>query len=115
MAERSTRIRYDRPSDFAKFFANAAIAAVTPLDTITKFPPFGPGKIRMKCLTSGKVIVTLEDGSDFELNMLAGESELIETTVKAFKSVTGGTFEARAYWWYVPQALEFQYKPNLNL
>lgn len=113
MAQQSTKLRTDKPSDFAKFFANAAINAVTPLDTITKFPPFGPGRTRLKCITAGKCIVTLEDGSDFEFNMLGGESEDIHVTVKAFKSATGA-FEARAYWWYCPQLDENQTKPNLN-
>ena len=115
MPERSTCLKTDRPADYAKSFANAAIAAVTALDTITKFPPYGPGKTRIKCLTTGGVVtVTLEDNSDFVITLAANESEEIPVTIKAFKSVSAGTFEARCYWWYKPQLGEHQYKPNLN-
>ena len=115
MAERSTCLRFDRPADFGKSFANAAIAAVTALDTITKFPPYGPGKTFIKCLTvGGDVTVTLEDGSDHVISMGVGDVQEVPITIKAFKSISAGTYQARCYWWYKPQLEEHQYKPNLN-
>lgn len=119
MSEQSTKILNNRPADYGRFFANAAIAAVTALDTISKLPPFGPGRTEIKCLTltgTPSVTVTMEDGQDLTNTFTAvGEVWVIPITVKAFKAVSGtGTFEAKAYWWWKPQLEEHQYKPNLN-
>lgn len=115
MAQHSTKLRTNKPADYAKSFANAAIAAVTALDTVTKYPPYGPGKTFIKCLTvGGDVTVTLEDGTDHVVSMTPNDIAEIPVTIKAFKSVSAGTYQARCYWWYCPQLDENQSKPNLN-
>ncbi len=113
MAQRSTKLRTNKPADYAKSFTDGQINAVTALDTITKFPPYGPGRTLLKCTTTGIATVTLEDGSDHLVDCTAGETAEVPVTIKAFKSRTG-VFSARCYWWYCPQLDENQTKPPLN-
>lgn len=114
MAQHSTKLRTNKPADYAKSFTDGQIKAVTALDTITKFPPYGPGQTYLHASVGGVVTVTLEDGSDYLVELATGETVLVHVTIKAFKSGVTGTFTARCLWWYCPQLDENQGKPNLN-
>jgi hypothetical protein len=105
MAQQAPKYRTDRSADKAKSFTSVQVAAVTTLDNVAgKFPPFPPQVTKFhNSGAAGSVTVTLEDGTDFIIELAAGETTREEIPIKAFKSVTTATVTARCFWWFVPQ------------
>jgi hypothetical protein len=110
MPQAAPRYYQDRPADQGKSFADAAIATTTSLQTISKFPPFGAQLVELHCAgTAGAVTVTLEDDTDFVVELNVGETRPVPLPVKAFKSRTGTGMSANCYWWSSPGLKDPQY------
>lgn len=110
MAEQAPKYRTDRSADKAKSFTSVQVAAVTTLDNIAgKFPPFPPQvTVFHNSGAAGSVTVTLEDGSDYVIELAGGETVRETIPIKAFKSVTTATVTARCLWWFIGQLDEPQ-------
>lgn len=114
MPQASPRYSKDRSATRAKSFTDAQVNAVTSLQTVSGFPPFGPDVVELHATSAASVVtLTLEDNSDFIVELAAGETRLAPVPVKAFKSRTG-VVTANCYWWSVPSRDDPQYQiaPN---
>lgn len=98
-----------------KSFASAVVGAVTDLRAISGFPNFAPQRTEFHCtVAAGSVTVTLEDGTDFIIEIALGETRKIDLPIRAFKSLTAATVTANCYWWANPGPGDWAYSPVIN-
>lgn len=118
MPEQAPKYRTNRSADKAKSFTTAQVNAVTTLDNIAgKFPPFPPQRVTLHNNAPAAlsvVTLTLEDGTDFVVELALNETADVPVPIKAFKTAAPATVTARCYWWFVAQQDETMRSYNLN-
>lgn len=117
--QEAPRFETTRPANKGRSFTTAQVNAVTVLDTIaaSRLPNFGPQLVELhnKDLAAASVVtVTLQDGTDFVVDLGPNETRPIPTPVKAFKTAAPATVTANAYWWIYPEKGDHNYSPVTN-
>lgn len=106
MAEQAPKLRLDTAADKGKGFTVGQVNAATTLDNVAgKFPPFPPQRtiFHNNGAADSVVTVTLEDGTDYIIELAAKETWAEEIPIKAFKTASPATVTARCQWWFIPQ------------